>query len=85
VTAPNKKPFAAEVDLAVGEHRTFDVTLEGQRAIVWPWIVAAGAVVVAGGAVGGYFLFKPTTTLQAPAAGSAAPTVQLMSFHGWSF
>jgi hypothetical protein len=60
VTSPGKKAYSALVDLRDGEARTLQVTLaaEPHAAPVWPWIVG-GAVVAAGAAVGGYFLFRP--------------------------
>ncbi len=60
VTAPGKKAYSALVDLRDGEARTLQVTLapEPRAAAVWPWILG-GAVIAAGAAVGGYFLFRP--------------------------
>jgi hypothetical protein len=60
VTAPGKKPYTSLVELRDGESRTLQVTLatEAHAAPVWPWIVG-GAVIAAGAAVGGYFLFRP--------------------------
>jgi hypothetical protein len=58
VTGPGKVPYRAEIDLKDGETRSVDVTLETERSgALWPWVVG-GAVVAAGAAVGGYFLFK---------------------------
>jgi hypothetical protein len=61
VTAPHKKNYESHVQLAPGSSRSVQVTLEDEAASgsgVWYW-VAGGAVVVAGAAVGGYFLLKP--------------------------
>jgi hypothetical protein len=60
VTAQGHKPYEASIDLAAGSSRTLQVTLVPEKSSMplWPWIVG-GAVVVAGGVVGGYFLFKP--------------------------
>ncbi|MGH7437814.1 MAG: PEGA domain-containing protein, partial [Polyangiaceae bacterium] len=71
VSETGKKTYTAHVELHDGETRTMDVTLEDESHGMspWPWIVG-GAVVAAGAAVGGYFLFKPsdtTTTTPAPA------------------
>jgi hypothetical protein len=62
VTEAGKLPYTADVDLHDGETRTMDVSMvpEHSGSSVWPWIVG-GAVVAAGAAVGGYFLFKPQT------------------------
>jgi hypothetical protein len=79
VTAPGKKPYLAEIEVAAGEHRSIDVTLEAEHGrTIWPWI-AGGAAVVAGGIVGSYFLFKPGSSLTTPPAGSGASTIQLSS------
>ncbi len=71
VTEPGKSDYKAQVELRDGETRTLDVTLEtAKRAPVWPWVVIGGAV-VAGAAVGGYFLFRsPQEREPAPLEGS---------------
>jgi hypothetical protein len=69
VSEPGKQTYRADVDLRDGETRQLQVTLlDERREIVsgggsspWPWIIG-GAVVVAGAAVGGYFLLKPSAT-----------------------
>jgi hypothetical protein len=77
VTAAGKRPYATEIELAIGEHRSIEMTLENEKkGALWPWLVAGGAVVVAGGAVGGYFLFKPSDTEGPPPAGKLG-TVQI--------
>jgi hypothetical protein len=60
VVAPGKRPYRAQIELRDGERRTLDVTLEEEAhgGSAWPWIIGT-VVVAAGGAVGGYFLFKP--------------------------
>jgi hypothetical protein len=59
VTAAGKLAYKAEIDLKDDETRSVNVTLENEKhGTLWPWIVG-GAVVVAGAAVGGYFLFRP--------------------------
>lgn len=58
ITAPGRRPYRAQVDLAADGTRTLDVTLEKDGLPTWAWI-AGGAVIVAGAVVGGYFLFKP--------------------------
>lgn len=71
VSAAGYATYQADVDLAVNKRRTIDVDLVAERhAAIWPWIVG-GAVVAAGAAVGGYFLFRSE-----PAAG-ASPSGQL--------
>lgn len=78
VSAAGKKSYAVDIEVAAGEHRSVDVTLEKDHGgLIWPWI-AGGAAVVAGGVVGGYFLFRPSSTTSAPPAG-AIPTITLQS------
>lgn len=73
VTATAKVPYVASVDLRDGETRTLEVVLENERAaLLWPWLVGGAAVVAAGAAVGGYYLFKP-----GPAAPGAPPPGKL--------
>jgi hypothetical protein len=57
VTAPGKRPYEAQFNLADGDVRTLDVKLVDQPHPLWPWIVG-GAAVVAGAVVGGYFVFR---------------------------
>ncbi len=80
ISADGKQPYVTEIDLARGEHRSIDVTLEKHKkgAALWPWLVGGGAVLVAGGAVGTYFLFKPSDTSGPPPVG-ALGTVYLSS------
>jgi hypothetical protein len=80
VTGTGMKPYKAEIDLREGETRTLQITLEAERhGSLWPWIVG-GAAVLAGGAVGGYFLFKPSD--HAATLGGEAATVQFSAFGG---
>jgi hypothetical protein len=69
VVEAGKKTYATHVTLRDGETQSMQVSLEdpSHGGALWPWIVG-GAAVVAGAAVGGYFLFKPQdqTTAQAP-------------------
>jgi hypothetical protein len=79
VTAQGKRPYKAQVELRDGETRTLQVTLEDEEhggGSAWPWVIG-GAVVAAGAAVGGYFLFKPQDTTTPVPAGKI-PTVNLM-------
>jgi hypothetical protein len=79
VTEPGKISYDAHVEIHAGETRTLVVALESEHgATVWPWIVA-GAAVVAGATVGGYFLFQSHTTAPAQPSG-ALGSVQ---FAGW--
>jgi hypothetical protein len=77
VTAPGKHTYKADLDLRDGETRSLQVTLEadGHASSVWPWIVG-GAIVAAGAAAGGYFLFKPQDQTTPLPQGKLA-TVQL--------
>jgi hypothetical protein len=77
LTETGKLPYRAQLDLHDGETRTMEVTLENEprAAAVWPWIVG-GAAVIAGAAVGGYFLFKPSdTVIPVPAGKFGAVTL----------
>ncbi len=62
VTATGKKPYESHLQLTAGSTRSLQITLENEAngAPVWLW-VAGGAVVVAGAAVGGYFLLDLKT------------------------
>lgn len=59
VTAPDKKTYESHVQLLAGSTRSLQITLEpeSRSSTVWYW-VAGGAAVVAGAAVGGYFLLR---------------------------
>jgi hypothetical protein len=71
VSETGKVATEEDVDIGPGENRTLDVTLvDVPRAVVWPWIVAGAAVLAGGGVVGGYFLFKPSTSFSAPPVGT---------------
>lgn len=61
ITAPGKKPYETNVELAAQSSRTMEVVLEDKKRL-WPWIVG-GAAVVAGATVGGVFLFKEKKTV----------------------
>ncbi len=77
VTAPGRLPYDASVDLHEGETRTLDVSLRGEsHGAVWPWVVG-GAVVAAGAAVGGYFLFKPHDQTTPVPDGTFGPPIRL--------
>jgi diacylglycerol kinase family enzyme len=79
LTEPGRMPYSSEVDLKGGETRTLQVTLEiPHHAPIWPWVVG-GALVAAGAAVGGYFLFRPADRIGASPTGSIS-TVHLSSF-----
>ena len=59
VTAQGKKTYEVDLFLAPGKARTLQVTLEdAKEKPLWPWLLAGGAVAVAGASVGGYFLFS---------------------------
>ncbi len=67
LTEHGKEPYRATIELHDGESRTLQVTLEDQKhaQTLWPWLVG-GAAVVAGAAVGSYFLFKTHDETVAP-------------------
>jgi hypothetical protein len=76
VTEPGMKGYETRVDLADGESRALQVTLEAERhALLWPWI-AGGAAILVGASVGGYFLFRPQDT-RGPGPQGQLPTVQI--------
>jgi hypothetical protein len=68
LTERGKEPYRAVIELHDGETRTLQVTLrEPKHSAPWPWLIG-GAAVVAGAAVGGYFLFKVHDETVAPEA-----------------
>jgi len=71
VTAEGKKAYDSTVRVAQGEHRTIEVTLEGEKKgpFPWAWVLGGAGVAIAGGVVGGYFLFKTQVTDEPPPAG----------------
>jgi hypothetical protein len=76
VTGKGKRPHQGDVVVEDDKTRTVHVTLEREASSgISPWIfVASGAAVLAGMAVGGYFLFRPTDPEQTlPAPGSIDP------------
>jgi hypothetical protein len=69
VTGREKIPYAADVQLDLGQHKTVVVELEDQPK-TWLW-VTGGSVLAAGLALGGYFLFKPDPVPAAAPSGTA--------------
>lgn len=79
ITETGMRSHDAEIDLRDGETRTLEITLDRERhTLLWPWI-AGGAAVVAGAAVGGYFLFKPSDSVTPIPAGKYAS----VTFSSW--
>ncbi|MDP8998801.1 MAG: PEGA domain-containing protein [Myxococcota bacterium] len=79
VTESGKTAYQTHVELRVGEMRTMEVTLQGERsAAIWPWVVG-GVAVAAGAAVGGYFLFRPQEQTTAVPPGALG----LVQFQSW--
>jgi hypothetical protein len=76
VTAPKRLAYQSEVVVQDHEGREVGVSLEPEPSRGVPlWVWVGGAVVVAGGlTVGGYFLFKPTSTYEGP-AGNLPPGI----------
>jgi PEGA domain len=61
-----KETYRAVIELHDGETRTVQVTLDDRKhPSFWPWLIG-GAAVVAGAAVGSYFLFKVHDETVAP-------------------
>jgi hypothetical protein len=69
VTGREKIPYAVDVQVDLGQHKTLVVELEEQPK-TWLW-VTGGSVLAAGLALGGYFLFKPDPVPAAAPSGSA--------------
>jgi len=79
VTEPDRTPYRTEIDLKDDETRTLSVTLESEKhGAVWPWIVG-GAVLAAGAAVGGDFLFRS----QPQAAPPPPDQLGSLQLSGW--
>jgi hypothetical protein len=79
VTESGKTPYQSKVELRDGEMRTMQVTLESERqGPIWPWVVG-GAVVAAGAAVGGYFVFRPQDRTEPVPPG----TLGSVQFQAW--
>jgi PEGA domain len=77
VSGNGKRTQRLEVLVRDNERRSLYVELEAEpTGARWPWIVGAGAVVAAGLAVGGYFLFRPSST-PGPAARGSIGTYQV--------
>ena len=76
ITEAGKKDYATRIDLADGEARTLQITLESERrAAIWPWL-AGGAAVLVGAGIGGYFLFRQQDT-RGPGPQGELPTVTI--------
>ncbi len=73
VTGREKIPYASDVRLDLGQHKTLVVSLDDEPR-TWLW-VASGAVVAAGLALGGYFLFRPDPVPAAAPSGTAGSIV----------
>jgi hypothetical protein len=73
VSGRDKVPFAAQVTLDLGQHKTLVVDLE-DKPNTWAW-VTGGSILAAGLAVGGYFLLRPDPQPGAAPAGSAGSVV----------
>ena len=73
ITADGMQPYQAELAIRDGESRSVDITLRKQSSGVSPWLIGGIAVAAAGLGVGGYFLFRPSTTTAAPTDGTIAP------------
>ena len=81
IAAAGKKTYDSDIDLAAGSTRQLSVTLVNESAVTamtgeqeksgawWPWAVG-GAVLAAGAAAGGYYLFKPGDRPVAGTSGS---------------
>jgi hypothetical protein len=73
VSGRDKIPYASDVQLDLGQHKTLVVDLE-DKPNTWAWI-AGGSVLAAGLSVGAYFLFKPDPVPADAPRGSAGSIV----------
>ena len=86
VTAPKMRAYQTEVAIRDDDTRTLSMALEpddkgGEGVPAWLWLTG-GAVVVAGAAVGGYFLLHKEPAASQPEVGTLPPgTVQLQIFR----
>jgi hypothetical protein len=80
VSAPHMRAYQSEVSLLDGQTRTVEVSLDPEPKTgvpIWVWL-GTGAVVVAGAAVGGYFLLHKSDTYAPSTPGTIQPgTVEL--------
>jgi len=80
VSAAHMRAYQTEVTLQDGQTRTVEVSLEPEAKTgvpIWVWL-GTGAVVVAGAAVGGYFLLHKSDTYAPSTPGTIQPgTVSL--------
>jgi len=86
VSAPEMRPYQTELVLRDKETRTITVQLEREvkpssGVPAWAWI-GGGALVLAGAAVGGYFLFRPEDKEPTLPVGTLEPGTVQASFPG---
>jgi hypothetical protein len=85
VAAPSMRPYQSDFLVKDREHKTIAITLDPEPTKpsagvpTWVWIGGA-ALVVAGGAVGSYFLFKPEDKQPATPVGTLDPGSVQASF-----
>jgi hypothetical protein len=73
VSAAGKIDHREAIEIREGEDRTIQVALEPEQSSVPLWLIIGGAtIVIAGAAVGGYFLLRP---------GAAAPIPGTLGTH----
>jgi hypothetical protein len=74
VTAEGMHPHTADVEVREGEVRTIDVTLMRESGGISPWWWVGGSLVAAAGlGVGGYFLFRPSSSTASATPGTIYP------------
>ena len=72
VKKPGFVTYAADIALSDDQVRTLSVPMRREeRGAAWVWWTAGTVAVVAGGAIAGYFIFRPTD--QAPVSGTWSP------------
>lgn len=89
VTAPEMRAYQSEIVVRDKETRTVAITLDREvkpssGVPAWIWI-GGGALVVAGAAVGGYFIFKPSDQQPTLPVGTLDPGNVQASFPGVRF
>jgi hypothetical protein len=76
LTSPGLLPYQADVSIQDDQVRVVNITLDKDAAKIpgWAWVVG-GSVLLAGAAVGGYFIFRGTDDGKPPPAGTLDPGI----------
>lgn len=76
VTSSERPSHQEDVVVSAGSSRTLHVHLQQESAPIWPWLVG-GAVILVGGGVGGYFLFRGSDEPAGPGSNRNVATFEL--------